>query len=565
MPVPAAKDPVFRNALALASSSAPEDKSSKATETRKKDTVLPDSAAMATQAPVETPVLPMPVPEPKIALADLPVTVVSKDSTEGDSSTSGTSLPAARSDAQAGGVQTPTSSAGTVATDNATLVDGASTLFDTGAVNRAPETAASSPSLPSAPSVLRTDVAVPATPQRPDATPHTKVVDAISARADSHMPSAIQPRSTTATAQTRQDTDPAPPAPATRQSEAPVTVPGTLEARSKESTDGRNQSSSEGSTAHAKTDAATPSQPTDPPVTVPARTDPSLQALLPSSLQSFPLAQVDQNPSTGANISTGADANTMGGARQIEARPGAPAPKSKAGSFDARNTSVTSGKDANAPDAVTGSLPAGHPANLLTGEQTPMTPKSAPNEGAMQQIAQAGGQVAGSTQSPQPSDAAQPAAARPEAGLPLPLPESHVAPSITGAQLIQSMQHSEMRVGMQSAEFGNISISTSLNHQALSAQISIDHSELGRALAVHMPAIEEKLSSASGLQARVEVRDTGNGSAYSNAGQQSRQDRQNQGGRTAGPEVSGLAGISVPASSSPVPASAVSSRLDIRI
>ena len=64
-----------------------------------------------------------------------------------------------------------------------------------------------------------------------------------------------------------------------------------------------------------------------------------------------------------------------------------------------------------------------------------------------------------------------------------------------------------MRLGMHSAEFGNISISTSVSHQAISAQISLDHSELGRALAVHLPAIEEKLGSAYGLHARVEVRD----------------------------------------------------------
>jgi hypothetical protein len=88
---------------------------------------------------------------------------------------------------------------------------------------------------------------------------------------------------------------------------------------------------------------------------------------------------------------------------------------------------------------------------------------------------------------------------------------------------------------MQSAEFGNISISTSLNHQALSAQISIDHSELGRALAAHLPAIEEKLGTAYGVQAKVELRDSNNPShsgepGYSNSGQQSKEQRQAQAG-----------------------------------
>jgi len=64
--------------------------------------------------------------------------------------------------------------------------------------------------------------------------------------------------------------------------------------------------------------------------------------------------------------------------------------------------------------------------------------------------------------------------------------EGTTMPVVNSAQLIQSMHHSEMRLGMRSAEFGDISISTSLNHQSLSTQISINHPELGRALAIHL-------------------------------------------------------------------------------
>jgi hypothetical protein len=141
---------------------------------------------------------------------------------------------------------------------------------------------------------------------------------------------------------------------------------------------------------------------------------------------------------------------------------------------------------------------------------------------------------------------------------------------VSSAQLVQSMHSSEMKLGMQSAEFGNISISTSLNHQALSAQISIDHSELGRALAVHLPAIEEKLGSAYGVQAKVELRDTNNPSqsnesGYSNSGQQSRDQRQSQTGAGA----TGLGAVYQRAASLAVStttlAAAGTSRLDIRI
>ncbi len=90
--------------------------------------------------------------------------------------------------------------------------------------------------------------------------------------------------------------------------------------------------------------------------------------------------------------------------------------------------------------------------------------------------------------------------------IPLASAETVVIPGASSAQLIQSAGQTEMRLGMHSAEFGNISISTSVSHQTLSAQISLDHSELGRALAVHLPAIEAKLGSAYGLEASVQLR-----------------------------------------------------------
>ena len=168
-------------------------------------------------------------------------------------------------------------------------------------------------------------------------------------------------------------------------------------------------------------------------------------------------------------------------------------------------------------------------------------------------------------------------AASDEAGSKLPVPtpasgaELNAMPAVNSAQLIQSMHHSEMRLGMQSAEFGNISINTSLNHSALSAQISIDHSELGRALAVHLPAIEEKLGAAYGVQARVEVRDSstapGNNPDQSASGQQqgSRGDR---GGDRGGNNASSFFGSSsqTGALTSSISTAAVdSTRLDIRI
>ena len=87
--------------------------------------------------------------------------------------------------------------------------------------------------------------------------------------------------------------------------------------------------------------------------------------------------------------------------------------------------------------------------------------------------------------------------------------DSTSLPALNTAQVVQSMGQTEMRVGMHSQEFGSISISTTLSHQELAAQISIDHSGLGDALTAHLPDMQEKLGTAYGVQARVEIRDTG--------------------------------------------------------
>jgi hypothetical protein len=93
---------------------------------------------------------------------------------------------------------------------------------------------------------------------------------------------------------------------------------------------------------------------------------------------------------------------------------------------------------------------------------------------------------------------------------------------ISTARLIQTMSESEMRVGMHSAEFGDISIRTSVSQQQLMAQINVDHSELGSAISAHLPSLESKLGSELGLHASVEVNQLG-GSVTGGNGQPSHQ------------------------------------------
>jgi len=95
---------------------------------------------------------------------------------------------------------------------------------------------------------------------------------------------------------------------------------------------------------------------------------------------------------------------------------------------------------------------------------------------------------------------------------------------ISTARLIQTMGESQMRVGMHSNEFGDISIRTVVSQQQMQTQISVDHSELGSALSAHIPSIQTKLGSEYGLHATIEVNQSG--ASFSSEGDRSSQYRQ---------------------------------------
>jgi len=76
---------------------------------------------------------------------------------------------------------------------------------------------------------------------------------------------------------------------------------------------------------------------------------------------------------------------------------------------------------------------------------------------------------------------------------------------INTAQVLQSLSQSEMRVGMHSEEFGNISIRTSVSQQQMLTQISLDHSGLSQAISGHISSMQSKLANDYGLHAQIEV------------------------------------------------------------
>jgi hypothetical protein len=94
---------------------------------------------------------------------------------------------------------------------------------------------------------------------------------------------------------------------------------------------------------------------------------------------------------------------------------------------------------------------------------------------------------------------------------------------ISVARLIQSIGETEMRVGMHSSEFGDISIRTAVSQQQMQAHISVDHNELGNALSAHIPSVQAKLDSDFGLHATIEV--SQGGASFSSNGDRSQQQK----------------------------------------
>lgn len=82
---------------------------------------------------------------------------------------------------------------------------------------------------------------------------------------------------------------------------------------------------------------------------------------------------------------------------------------------------------------------------------------------------------------------------------------------VNSARVLQTMGETEMHVGMHSAEFGDISIRTSLSQQQMVTQISVAHNDLSQAISTHVSTVQTKLGEEYGLHASIEVNNQGSG------------------------------------------------------
>lgn len=128
------------------------------------------------------------------------------------------------------------------------------------------------------------------------------------------------------------------------------------------------------------------------------------------------------------------------------------------------------------------------------------------------------------------------------------------------AKLIAGMEQSELRVGLRSGEFGNVDIRTSLVRNQFTAEILVERSELGRALAAELPSLQHRLTEQHLPSANVTVQDHSSGGSP-DFRQGSRSDQ----GVPAPASVSGDRAQQEPILAAPPEAREASARLDIHM
>ena len=103
------------------------------------------------------------------------------------------------------------------------------------------------------------------------------------------------------------------------------------------------------------------------------------------------------------------------------------------------------------------------------------------------------------------------------------LPDGAGVPvTVNSARLVERIRDSEMNLNMRSADLGDVAIHTAMSHEHLSAQISLEHADLGKAIAGEVQALQSKLSQEHGIQASIDVQQQGQ-SFSGNGGQPQQQ------------------------------------------
>jgi hypothetical protein len=319
------------------------------------------------------------------------------------------------------------------------------------------------------------------------------------------------------------------------------------------------QSTSAANPILSNASSGTASKSTDPVASV-AATEAGIAGIVPFALPALP-----------ARAATGSDSQPVVNSPT----------KAAANPADVKNTTAASATDAtsgNAIDNGNGAVEGSSHATQSTGqpaENTPALTLGTVTNGADSAAARVQTQVpvaqadatttAGAHRMPEGSGVPSELAGQQAASGPIHEEGSEpvATSSINTARLMQTMSESEMRVGMHSSEFGDISIRTSVSQQQMVAQITLDHGDLSQAIAAHASTLQAKLGEDYGIHASIEVHNLGSG--FGNDPGQSSQREQRDFRHSARAEI-GLPGAEASSSIQFAAVASISSgnRLDIR-
>jgi hypothetical protein len=247
-----------------------------------------------------------------------------------------------------------------------------------------------------------------------------------------------------------------------------------------------------------------------------------------SAAETFKLQMVPSTaailPNKGDSIQSAgktAQKNTMEAAGPKNSDPANTTDTAKAKPADAANTAG----DGSSHNAQSNGQPAQH---SQTGASQPVVamPKVADSVAAQAQPVSASSvsYEAATATGGVPDGSHQPLDPRDTSSSALDGDEATAATGINAAKLVQTMNETEMRVGLQSSEFGAISIRTSVSQQQMLAQISLDHTGLSQAISAHVASMQTKLGNDYGLNTLIQVNHQG----ASMAGQDSSQQREHR-------------------------------------
>jgi hypothetical protein len=207
------------------------------------------------------------------------------------------------------------------------------------------------------------------------------------------------------------------------------------------------------------------------PVTPPAdASDPSSKVILDSSAESKPVAQ-----------SGVVNSSAAGESKSVSSRDAASSVKGK--NRDDKNSPLTPAQNAKPgftpPAQVVGVSTNSNAGNGKDFAGLPQAPHSTAHAKA-EPLKEAGAA---------PSAATLGDSDGPDESVPI-----GMTSGIATAKLVQSANGSEFHVGMQTQEFGNIDIRTSVARHMFSAQISVEHGDMAKSLSAQLPGLYHRLA-----------------------------------------------------------------------